>query len=71
MVTIVFIVSVYLLIVMAEIAVVLQHVQHGLWHAHPFMQLQGTEAIESENEGKEDGAHDGGANVTRVGRVEW
>jgi hypothetical protein len=42
-----------------------------LWHAHPFMQLQGTEAIESENEGKEDGAHDGGANVTRVGRVEW
>lgn len=71
MVTFVLIVAVCLFVVVAYIAVVLQNVQHGLWHAHPFMQLQGTEAIEGKDKGEKHGAHCRAAKVVRVRWVEW
>ena len=45
------------IVVMAEIAVVLQEMQHHLWHAHPLMQIHGAEAIDAEGEGEEEAAH--------------
>lgn len=55
------------IMVVAQIAVVLQQMHEHLRHAHPLLHVRGTEAIEGEGEEEEGTAHRGAKVMRRSG----